>query len=160
MRASRFASAALLALAPLAFAISACSVSSTNTATSPDSNTLATLLVGKWTSSNSATSSYGTAESCGNFQWQVTNQDSQSASGTFSATCAGGITLNGTVSGTMTGNNQLNWTGSGTAHIPNQSDCPFSLSGVATLNGDTITMPYSGSTCMGGISGTETLTKK
>jgi hypothetical protein len=157
MRASRFTRCAVAAIIPLAFTAAACSFESKNTPTTPDS-AVVTLLLGDWQSSGTVSSSDPNAASCGNFQWHVTSQNGDDVSGTFSATCAGGVTLDGTASGT-TSDSQVNWTANGTAHVPNQSDCPFTLTGVATVNGDTATIPYSGSTCAGSISGTETLTK-
>ena len=155
MRASRLAAATVIALTlPLA----ACTFLNTNSLTGADSSSIASL-AGNWKSQTTVTTSYPTPTSCGNFQWQVTNQSGATASGTFSATCAGGITLDGTASGTLSGS-QVTWTASGTAHMPGAADCPFALAGVATLGTTTIDIPYTGTTCFGPISGTETLTKQ
>src|SRR3970282_865175 len=49
-------------------------------------------LLGNWTSSSVIPS----AESCTDFQWNVTEQQGNTASGTFRASCPGGLTLAGT----------------------------------------------------------------
>jgi hypothetical protein len=154
MPSSRLAIATVIGLT-LSFA--GCSFLSTNSLTGADSSNIASL-AGNWSSQTTVTTTYPTPTSCGNFQWQVTNQSGSTASGTFSATCAGGVTLDGTASGTLNGT-QVTWTASGTAHMAGASDCPFALAGVATLSATTIDIPYTGSTCFGPISGTETLTK-
>ncbi|HEY7790108.1 MAG TPA: hypothetical protein VIC33_06325 [Vicinamibacterales bacterium] len=155
MRASRLTRGVVLAALPLALSLAACSFSSKSSPTTPDT-AIVTLLMGSWTSSG--TTSVGAASSCGGFQWQVTSQNGDTVTGTFSATCGSGVTLDGSATG-VSNDNQVTWNASGTAHIPNQADCPFTLNGVATVNGDTATLPYSGSSCMGAVSGTETLTK-
>ncbi len=53
----------------------------------------------------------------------------------------------------------LTWTATATAVVPGITTCPISLSGTAQLVGDVIQIPYSGTTCMGAVSGTETLKK-
>lgn len=149
----------LAVIVALTVSSAGCVFQNANSSTSPDSISLATLL-GTWTSANGVTTSFPTAQACGNFQWTVTNQSGQTASGTFSATCAGGITLNGTASGTLNGSS-VDWTATGQATESGLPGCPFSLSGTATLtNSTTLSIPYSGTTCFGPVSGTETLTKK
>jgi len=55
----------------------------------------------------------------------------------------------------------VTWTATGQATEPGLPACPFTLNGTATLSTPTtIAIPYSGTTCFGPISGTETLTKQ
>ncbi|MEW5982620.1 MAG: hypothetical protein AB1806_09645 [Acidobacteriota bacterium] len=120
--------------------------------TSP-SGAFGSLTAGLWTSQ-------GTIDpnACGNFQWQITELTSDSAKGTFSATCAGGITLSGNAEGKLNGTT-LNWQATGTAGTP-IGNCPFSLSGTANLEGNGVRVNYSGNTCVGPVAGSELLTKK
>ncbi len=155
MRAPRFAIATVIALT---LSSAGCSFLNTNSLTGADSSSVASL-AGNWKSQTTVTTSYPTPTACGNFQWQVTNQNGATASGSFTATCAGGVTLDGTASGALSGS-QVTWTAAGTAHMSDGSTCPFSLAGIATISTTTIDIPYTGTTCLGPISGTETLTKQ
>ena len=77
--------------------------------------------------------------SCGNFQWQVTNQTPTSMSGNFSATCAGNITVVGAANGTLVGTT-VPLTITGTATYAKVISCDFSLSGTGVIeNNDTDT---------------------
>ncbi len=97
------------------------------------------------------------ASSCSAFSWQITSQSGTSLSGTFSATCANGISATGTASGQVTGSD-VPYTVTGTATVPGFASCPFSISGTARIeNSDTLRIPYSGSTCLGPLQGEETL---
>src|SRR5690349_3217847 len=82
----------------------------TSSLTSPTSVVNANALLGVWTSSNVVPS----PSSCTNFQWHVTEQTSNSAKGTFSATCAGGLNVAGTAQGMLSGTT-ISWSGNGTA---------------------------------------------
>jgi len=115
------------------------------------------MLGGQWTST---TANAGTLlTSCTNFRWNVTQQSASSAAGTFTATCFTTLQVAGSAQGTLSGAT-LNWsatalaTGSGLA-----GDCAISLSGTATMANNEITIPYSGTTCLGPVTGTEVLKK-
>jgi hypothetical protein len=111
-------------------------------------------LIGTWTSPPIAAPDPG---SCGNFEWQVTNATSDSLMGDFSATCAGGVTIRGTAAGRLEGTSVPLAVG-GSANYGGAVSCEFSLSGTGTLeNNETLTIPYSGTTCLGPISGTQVL---
>lgn len=110
-------------------------------------------LNGSWASVSSATSLQNI---CTNFTWSVTDISGNTASGTFTATCLDTLQVNGTASGTLSGST-VNWTASGTATAPDGTECPISLSGTATFDGTQIRIPYSGTTCLGPVSGTEIL---
>lgn len=111
---------------------------------------------GTWLSETFAVPAPG---SCGNFQWQVTNATSTSMAGNFSATCAGNIAIAGSASGQLVGTT-VPLTVTGTATYAGVISCDFSLSGTGVIdNNDTLTVPYSGTTCFGPVSGTERLHK-
>lgn len=125
-----------------------------STATAPTASGLSALL-GSWTSSNIVPS----PGSCTDFKWNVTEQTTNSAGGTFSATCAGDLKLSGTAQGTLSGS-VINWTAEGTANAAGLLSCRFSLIGTAELAGDSVRVPYSGDTCLGKVSGVQTLRKQ
>ena len=111
-------------------------------------------MLGTW---SSPLNGIAAASSCAGFSWQVTSQTLNSVAGTFSATCANGITASGTASGQVNGSD-VPYTVTGTATVPGLPSCPFSLSGTGHIvDGNTLLFPYAGTTCIGPISGTETL---
>ena len=125
----------------------------TSSLTSP-STASASALLGLWTSASVVPS----PSSCTNFQWHVTEQTTNSGKGSFSATCAGNLNVVGTAQGVLSGTT-VTWTGSGTATAPDLPSCAVSLSGTAELGTDSIRIPYSGTTCLGSVSGVEILKK-
>jgi hypothetical protein len=137
------------------------SPTSTTTSPSTSSNTQVSsvLNTGGWSSvTQKATTSFNPGE-CGNFQWQITTMTTTSATGTFSAVCAGNLTLTGAAEGKMEGIT-ANITVSGTGSSPTVPSCTFSISAVAvpqTL--DTVKLTYSGNVCGMPTSGTEILRK-
>jgi hypothetical protein len=83
-----------------------------------------------------------------------------SASGTFKATCGGGLTLAGSAEGKLSGRLTAELSASGTV-TGEGVNCPFSLAGTAVPEGlDSIRVNYSGTTCLGPVSGSELLKKK
>jgi hypothetical protein len=112
------------------------------------------LLGGKWTSTTDNASSL--LSSCTNFQWNVTEKTATTGAGWFTATCFGVLQVTGSARGTMAGSN-VNWIATAVANGGGVSDCAVALSGTATLATDHISIPYSGTTCMGPVSGTEML---
>jgi hypothetical protein len=120
----------------------------------PSSTGVAALL-GSWTSS----SVVPTATSCTDFKWDVTQQTGNTASGTFSATCAGDLKVVGNANGTLTGST-VTWDAQATASVPGLPSCAISLTGTAELGADSIRVPYSGDTCLGKVSGVENLRKR
>lgn len=111
-------------------------------------------LMGSWTSGNLIPQ----PGQCSDFKWNVTEQTGNSASGSFSATCAGDLKLDGTAQGTLSGST-INWTAQATASLPGIASCPITLMGTAELMVDAIRVPYSGDTCLGKVSGVEVLKK-
>ena len=115
---------------------------------------LASLLVGQWSSSSSA--SPPTQDSCTDLQWSVSQETASTYSGAFSATCGAGIEVEGTLTGILV-DDQLVLTGVGTATPLGSIGCDFTLVATARVVGDTIQLDYAGSTCLGPVSGTEVL---
>jgi len=122
--------------------------------TAPSGSSAATQLVGGWTSQGSSLQ-----DSCTNFKWSVTQTSGNTATGTFSATCFGNVAIAGTAAGSLN-NSVLTWSATATAAVTGVATCPINISGTATMAADgTIQIPYSGTTCLGPVSGTQTLKK-
>jgi hypothetical protein len=145
---------AVLALSLLAAAASAACFGYERTSTLGPSATGVAALLGSWTSSNLVPS----AGTCTDFVWNVTQQTGTTASGTFSATCAGGLNVTGTANGTLSGST-VAWQAEATAVVPGLASCPIALTGTAELTVDSIRVPYAGDTCLGKVSGVEVLRK-
>src|SRR5262249_13660092 len=125
----------------------------TTTVTAPSGTAGATAaLVGGWHSTNSA-SPNAASQTCTNFQWSVTQTSGNTATGTFTATCFGDTAVSGTANGSLS-NSVLTWSANATAVIPGITTCAISLSGTAQYVGDTIQIPYTGTSCFGALSGT------
>jgi hypothetical protein len=113
-------------------------------------------LLGNWSSSNLIPS----PDSCSDFKWNVTEQTPSSAKGTFSATCAGDLKVTGSAQGSFTTSATIAWSGTANATAPGLTSCAVTLSGTAELTVDSIRIPYTGDTCLGKVSGVETLKKR
>jgi hypothetical protein len=111
-------------------------------------------LMGSWTSATIIPS----PSSCTDFKWNVTEQTSTSAKGSFSATCANSLKVSGTAQGTLSGST-ITWSANGNASAPDLPSCAIALTGTAELGVDSIRIPYSGDTCVGKVSGVEILKK-
>ena len=109
-------------------------------------------LMGSWTSSNLIP----TPGSCTDFKWTVSEQTSNSARGSFGATCAGDLRLTGTAQGTLSGST-VNWSAQGSANAPGLTSCNITLTGTAEIGVDSVRVPYSGTTCLGAVNGVEVL---
>lgn len=126
--------------------------------TSP-SDVVKVLATGSWTSAATAAPAGLNVGSCGNLEWKITSMTDTSASGTFKASCGGGLTLEGSAEGKLTGMT-AELKASGTVGGAGMT-CPFSLTGTAVPEGlDTIRINYSGTTCLGPVSGSEVLKKR
>ena len=84
----------------------------------------------------------------------MTEYTGTTAKGTFSARCFGNVDIAGTAQGTLAGVN-VTWSAAATGTIAGAPPCAITLSGIATLETDRIRIPYSGTTCLGPVSGTE-----
>ena len=113
-------------------------------------------LVGSWASSSAT--GLPAPSTCTNFKWNVTEQTGNTASGTFSATCAGNLQVTGTAHATLSGST-VTWNATASASVPDLPSCPITLNGTAELGVDSIRVPYSGQTCLGSVSGVEVLRK-
>lgn len=110
-------------------------------------------LLGNWSSANIIPS----PSSCTDFKWNVSEQTQISAKGSFSATCANDLKVSGTAEGQFTTSGTIAWSGKAVATAPGLTSCNVTLSGTAELQVDSIRIPYSGQTCLGSVSGVETL---
>lgn len=129
--------------------------------TSPSSTTGSDALAGNWQSVSDASSNIiPNPNTCTDFKWNASSQTATSAAGTFSASC-NGVLFSGFANGTLSGTT-VSWgaNGTGTGSSLPQSPCAITLTGTAQLAPNSITVQYTGATCMGPVSGTQTLNKK
>ena len=112
-------------------------------------------LLGSWTSSQLIP----TPSTCTDFKWTVSEQTATSAKGAFSATCPGDLKFTGTAEGALMSPTLISWSADANATAPGLTSCTLKLTGTATLGVDSISIPYSGDTCLGKVSGIETLKK-
>jgi hypothetical protein len=113
-------------------------------------------LTGNWAS----TTALPSRESCSNFQWSITDRTATSASGSFSATCAGDLRIQGTAAATLSGD-VINWNAAATAtNVPVVGTCPIELRGTAELGVDSVQIRYNGSACGVAVDGVETLRRR
>jgi hypothetical protein len=124
-----------------------------NTPTSPSGGSGS--LVGNWTSS----SLIPTPSSCADFKWNITEQVGNTAKGSFSATCANDLKLTGTAQGTINGST-IEWSATAVGNAPGLANCQVSLKGTAEIGVTTVRVPYSGDTCLGKVSGVESLSRR
>jgi len=115
-------------------------------------------LVGTWASPSQL--ELPSPSTCKNFQWQISSQSDTAIAGSFTAECGGGVAVSANASGTLINPTTANININGTA-IVGGLGCQFNLSGVGNItdNFNAITIPYSGTTCWGPVSGNETLRK-
>ena len=129
------------------------------TGASPTANTVATpSLVGVWASN--ALPTLPSPNTCGNFRYEIASQTATSIAGTFTAVCGGGLAVEGHATGQLNGTS-VPLTVTGTASMTGIPSCSFTMSGTGSIedNGNTLRIPYSGTTCLGPISGSEVLRK-
>lgn len=114
-------------------------------------------LGGTWLTTQSLPGASGSIQdSCTNFRWAVTEFTGTTGAGTFSATCLGNVQVVGSARGTLVGT-MVNWSANATGTPPGGPSCAIALSGSAILETNRIRIPYSGTTCLGPVSGTEIL---
>ena len=113
--------------------------------------------VGVWTSMSFSPPD---PKSCGNFEWKITSQTSTSMAGDFSASCMNGsVEITGSASGHIDGT-IVPITASGQA-VGGGLTCPFALTGTGhILDENSMRVDYSGTSCAGPLSGSETLRRK
>ena len=155
---TRMRTLAVTVAAALAVVAAACVETRHEGPTSP-SEVAKILATGSWTSAATAAPAGLNVGSCGNLEWKITAMSDTYASGTFKATCGGGLGLEGSAEGKLNGltadlKANGNVTGAGMS-------CPFSLTGTAVPEGlDKVRINYSGTTCLGPVSGSEVLTRR
>jgi hypothetical protein len=125
----------------------------------PSQVTITPVLLSTWSNNAAAASGTGlpSAASCTELEFTFTEQNGAMASGTFRASCAGGIELTGTATGTYT-DELLTVMASGTASALG-TQCPFTLSGTARVTTSQIEIEYTGTSCLGPVSGSEVLNR-
>jgi len=136
----------------IATASAACVGFERNSSAAGPSGAGVSALMGHWTSANIIP----TPSTCTDFKWNVSEQTSNSAKGSFSATCANELRLTGTAQGTLNGST-VQWSAQGNASAPGLTSCAISLTGTAEIGINSISVPYSGDTCLGKVSGVELL---
>jgi hypothetical protein len=94
---------------------------------------------------------------CIDVRWEVPSQTGVTASGPFKVVCTGPIVLTGMAEGELLTPSTVRVGVTGTATVPGLGECGFSLSVTGTLDGDSLLIQYSGTTCVGPVSGDETL---
>ena len=140
-----------------AVAASGCVGYSNKSSVTGPSSTGVAALMGNWVSAGA--SAIPSPATCTDFKWNPTEQTTTSAKGSFSASCAGDLKVAGTATGTLT-NGVISWAANATATAPGNTSCAIALTGTAELGVESIRIPYSGSTCLGSVSGVEILNKK
>jgi len=80
--------------------------------------------------------------------------------GSFSASCPGDLKFTGSAEGSLSTPTTIKWTAQANGSAPGLSSCALNLSGTATLGTESIIVPYEGNTCLGKVSGIETLKKR
>jgi hypothetical protein len=123
--------------------------------TSPTSTAPTQLTTGDWASISSATTLTNT---CTDFHWTITDVTGTSGTGTFTAKCMGTLQVAGTARGTLA-DTTVAWAADATGTGPNNTDCPVTLTGTATFDGTQFRILYTGTTCLGPVSGAEILRK-
>lgn len=129
---------------------------SSKTTTGPSSTGVASLM-GNWASTGASV--IPSPATCADFKWNPTEQTANSAKGSFSAACAGGLNVSGTATGTLSGS-VINWAANANAATAAQPTCAVLLAGTAELGVDSIRIPYAGTTCLGPVSGVEILNRR
>lgn len=133
--------------------------SSSTTVAPPAGGSSSGALVGVWASDSGFT--VADVSTCSGFEWDISSQSETQVYGSFSATCGGSLKITGTGSGTLASAHDVNLTVSGAAVIAGFAACNFAVTSTATLlDSNTIAIPYTGTTCLGPVRGTETLRRK
>src|SRR5262249_20743530 len=122
------------------------------------SSATSTSLVGIWTSQTQTQQAPNlpSPNTCGSFQYQIASQTANAIAGTFTAVCGNGLTISASANGRVDGTN-VSLTLDGSGSMPGVPNCNFNVTSNGTIedNGNTLRLPYSGTTCLGPIHGTE-----
>jgi hypothetical protein len=109
---------------------------------------------GSWTSIAASTAQ----QSCTDFTWTITDVSASGVSGEWGARCFGTVPVAGTATGTLD-DGTIRWAATGTGSVEETGACAVALTGSAYRDNAQIRIPYSGTTCLGAVSGTEILRK-
>jgi hypothetical protein len=131
----------------------------TNPSATTTTTSAQTSLEGSWATAQSSPGASGSFnDACVDFKWTVTEFSGSAGAGTFSATCMGNVKVVGSARAELTSSTTANWTATATGTAPASPSCGVSLSGTATLEAtNQIKIPYSGTSCIGPLSGTEVI---
>jgi hypothetical protein len=150
----------MVALAAALFVAAGCEfvreTTGPTTPTPPPPDGGSSSMMGTWQSQTSTP--LVDSSTCGQFKWVITSQTPTSITGTFTAVCLGSVPFSGSGVGELTANSQVRITVTGSANIQGVT-CDASINATATIEADLVTIPYSGQTCLGPISGVEYLRK-
>ena len=124
--------------------------------TAPSSVTASTqTMTGSWASVSSATALTNT---CTDFHWTITALSGATGSGAFTAKCLGNLPVTGMAQGTLS-DTTVTWSATAVGTTSAGLSCPISLTGTASFDGTQFRIPFTGTTCLGPVSGTEILRK-
>ncbi|MEO7192770.1 MAG: hypothetical protein ABI051_17110 [Vicinamibacterales bacterium] len=98
-----------------------------------------------------------TGMSCSSFQWVGATHSATEVSGDFTAVCNGSIQVTGTGVGRLANSTAATVSVTGAGTLPGVGGCPFTISAQGPLDGDTLRLQYTGTSCAGPFSGQETL---
>jgi hypothetical protein len=112
-------------------------------------------LMGTWSAANIVPD----ANACTDFKWTVSEQTNTTAKGSFTATCPGDLKVSGTAQGAFTSAGAISWSAQGNATGPGLTSCAIAFTGTAELTTSSIRIPYTGTTCLGSVSGTQILNR-
>ena len=130
--------------------------SSTSGSNTGSSSSALSAFAGAWGSSTIAGLPLG---SCSDVKWMITTQTDNSVSGNLTASCASGVAVSANLTGTLASADKLNLVASGTLTAMGLP-CPFTLNGTGTrATNDTMQVDYTGTYCLGTVSGSENLRK-
>ena len=111
-------------------------------------------MLGTWQSQSSTPQV--DSSTCGQFKWIITSESAAMVTGTFTATCLGNVPFSGSGVGRRTATNTFDITVTGSATVQGVG-CNATITATATIQDDLATIPYTGQTCLGPISGVEYL---
>ena len=129
---------------------------STGGSNAGSSSSALSAFAGAWGSSSIAGLPLGT---CSDVKWMITTQTDTSVSGNVTASCASGVAVSANLTGTLASADKINLVANGTLTalgVP----CQFTLNGTGTrAANDTMQVDYTGTYCLGTVSGSENLRK-
>ena len=135
---------------------SAGSTSSAGGSSTAGTSATASAFSGAWGSSTIAGLPLGT---CSDVKWLITAQTDTTVTGNVTANCASGVAVAANLTGTIAGADHINLVANGTLTAMGLP-CQFNLNGTGVrTTTDTMKVDYTGSYCLGSVSGSENLRK-